>query len=196
MPGLTAKVRGQPQKADCTCRTFVLLPVSRLCALHTMHVALVKVFRTYNASITLQKQLKATPVDGTIEEKMLAYQRANRQVAILCNHQVCCATLEDGHSVLKHAVATRAYDPTRSPTCCQSLLIPLPPKPACCAQDARSTDGTHGRSDRQNQEGAGRGKEGAKETQGRGAMLQQMWLLIFASLISLWPPMHISAARV
>eukprot|EP01147_Barroeca_monosierra_P001333 gene1333-4514_t len=46
-----------------------------------------KVFRTYNASITLQEQLKVTPVDGSIEEKMLAYQRANRQVAILCNHQ-------------------------------------------------------------------------------------------------------------
>ncbi|EGD78186.1 DNA binding/DNA topoisomerase type I [Salpingoeca rosetta] len=46
-----------------------------------------KVFRTYNASITLQDQLKSTPVDGSIEEKMLAYQRANRQVAILCNHQ-------------------------------------------------------------------------------------------------------------
>eukprot|EP00051_Salpingoeca_urceolata_P028194 m.485539 g.485539 ORF g.485539 m.485539 type:complete len:798 (+) comp23870_c0_seq1:199-2592(+) len=46
-----------------------------------------KVFRTYNASITLDEQLKLTPVDGTIEEKMLAYNRANRQVAILCNHQ-------------------------------------------------------------------------------------------------------------
>lgn len=47
-----------------------------------------KVFRTYNASITLQEQLKNTPVDGTVDEKMLAYNRANRDVAILCNHQV------------------------------------------------------------------------------------------------------------
>lgn len=46
-----------------------------------------KTFRTYNASITLQEQLKATPVDGTVEEKMLAYNRANKEVAILCNHQ-------------------------------------------------------------------------------------------------------------
>eukprot|EP00039_Didymoeca_costata_P010845 m.147065 g.147065 ORF g.147065 m.147065 type:complete len:747 (+) comp14981_c1_seq1:175-2415(+) len=46
-----------------------------------------KTFRTYNASITLQEQLKATPVDGTQEEKMLAYNRANREVAVLCNHQ-------------------------------------------------------------------------------------------------------------
>eukprot|EP00049_Salpingoeca_infusionum_P009425 m.157178 g.157178 ORF g.157178 m.157178 type:complete len:701 (+) comp14333_c0_seq1:111-2213(+) len=46
-----------------------------------------KVFRTYNASITLQEQLKNTPVDGSVDEKMLAYQRANREVAVLCNHQ-------------------------------------------------------------------------------------------------------------
>jgi len=46
-----------------------------------------KVWRTYNASITLQEQLKSTPVDGAVEEKFLAYQRANRAVAVLCNHQ-------------------------------------------------------------------------------------------------------------
>lgn len=46
-----------------------------------------KVFRTYNASITLQRQLENTPVDGSVDEKFLAYQRANRMVAILCNHQ-------------------------------------------------------------------------------------------------------------
>lgn len=46
-----------------------------------------KVFRTYNASVTLQEQLLPTPVDGTLEEKVLAYNRANREVAVLCNHQ-------------------------------------------------------------------------------------------------------------
>ena len=46
-----------------------------------------KVFRTYNASYTFQDQLKATPVDGDVNEKILAYNRANREVAILCNHQ-------------------------------------------------------------------------------------------------------------
>ncbi|KAK9702291.1 DNA topoisomerase 1 [Basidiobolus ranarum] len=46
-----------------------------------------KVFRTYNASFTFQDELKKTPVDGTIAEKLLAYNRANRQVAVLCNHQ-------------------------------------------------------------------------------------------------------------
>lgn len=45
-------------------------------------------FRTYNASITLQNQLNLlTKEDMTIPEKLLAYNRANRAVAILCNHQ-------------------------------------------------------------------------------------------------------------
>lgn len=47
-----------------------------------------KVFRTYNASITLQDQLqKLTKSKDSVHEKMLSYNRANRQVAILCNHQ-------------------------------------------------------------------------------------------------------------
>lgn len=46
-----------------------------------------KVFRTYNASHTFQEQLKNTPVSGSVNEKILAYNRANREVAILCNHQ-------------------------------------------------------------------------------------------------------------
>nr|XP_002187114.5 DNA topoisomerase I, mitochondrial [Taeniopygia guttata] len=47
-----------------------------------------KVFRTYNASITLQEQLKAlTNPEDNIAGKLLSYNRANRAVAILCNHQ-------------------------------------------------------------------------------------------------------------
>ncbi|XP_067290609.1 DNA topoisomerase I, mitochondrial isoform X2 [Pseudorasbora parva] len=47
-----------------------------------------KVFRTFNASTTLQDQLnKLTKDDMTLEEKILSYNRANRAVAILCNHQ-------------------------------------------------------------------------------------------------------------
>lgn len=47
-----------------------------------------KVFRTYNASHTLQTQLdNVTPENGTVHEKILAYNRANRSVAVLCNHQ-------------------------------------------------------------------------------------------------------------
>ncbi|KAF3860567.1 hypothetical protein F7725_000822, partial [Dissostichus mawsoni] len=50
--------------------------------------SLTKVFRTYNASITLQQQLKelACP-DDSLPAKVLSYNRANRAVAILCNHQ-------------------------------------------------------------------------------------------------------------
>ncbi|KMZ09836.1 DNA topoisomerase 1 isoform X3 [Drosophila simulans] len=47
-----------------------------------------KVFRTYNASKTLQSQLDLlTDPSATVPEKLLAYNRANRAVAILCNHQ-------------------------------------------------------------------------------------------------------------
>ncbi|XP_078542773.1 DNA topoisomerase I, mitochondrial [Lissotriton helveticus] len=47
-----------------------------------------KVFRTYNASITLQEQLKAlTNEDDNVAAKILSYNRANRAVALLCNHQ-------------------------------------------------------------------------------------------------------------
>ncbi|XP_055355453.1 DNA topoisomerase I, mitochondrial-like [Paramacrobiotus metropolitanus] len=47
-----------------------------------------KVFRTYNASITLQEQLeKLTKDKDLLAGKMLSYNRANRAVAVLCNHQ-------------------------------------------------------------------------------------------------------------
>ena len=47
-----------------------------------------KVFRTYNASTTLQNELKKAQLKGlTMEQKIEAYEYANRQVAILCNHQ-------------------------------------------------------------------------------------------------------------
>ena len=47
-----------------------------------------KVFRTYNASITFQEQLDVyTPKNGSVQEKLNAFNKANRMVAILCNHQ-------------------------------------------------------------------------------------------------------------
>lgn len=47
-----------------------------------------KVFRTYNASITFQEQLdQNTPKNASVQEKVNAYNQANRMVAILCNHQ-------------------------------------------------------------------------------------------------------------
>ena len=54
-----------------------------------------KVFRTYNASFTFQEELQKTPKDGTVAEKILSYNRANREVAVLCNHQ---RAVSKGHS--------------------------------------------------------------------------------------------------
>ena len=47
-----------------------------------------KVFRTYNASITFQRLLDEQNLEGkSLQEKVNAYNAANRDVAILCNHQ-------------------------------------------------------------------------------------------------------------
>lgn len=46
-----------------------------------------KVFRTYNATYTMQQQIDKIPNTGTIAEKVVKYNAANREVAILCNHQ-------------------------------------------------------------------------------------------------------------
>merc|ERR1711934_1147591 len=52
-----------------------------------------KVFRTYNASITLGHLLKEQTLAiqkyyaKAVEEKKADYDRANKEVAILCNHQ-------------------------------------------------------------------------------------------------------------
>uniref|UniRef100_A0A2K6GM44 DNA topoisomerase I n=2 Tax=Propithecus coquereli TaxID=379532 RepID=A0A2K6GM44_PROCO len=47
-----------------------------------------KVFRTYNASVTLQEQLQLlTRAEDSVAAKILSYNRANRAVAVLCNHQ-------------------------------------------------------------------------------------------------------------
>lgn len=46
-----------------------------------------KVFRTYNASVTLEKELPDMSELASAQEKVNAYDKANREVAILCNHQ-------------------------------------------------------------------------------------------------------------
>lgn len=48
-----------------------------------------KVFRTFNASITLEAELPSQEdLEGlSVAEKVVKYNAANRQVAILCNHQ-------------------------------------------------------------------------------------------------------------
>lgn len=47
-----------------------------------------KVFRTFNASSTFQRLLDENELkNATLQEKLNAYNKANRLVAILCNHQ-------------------------------------------------------------------------------------------------------------
>ncbi|KAK6914485.1 DNA topoisomerase I, catalytic core, eukaryotic-type [Dillenia turbinata] len=46
-----------------------------------------KVFRTYNASITLDEMLHKETQGGDVPEKLVVYNHANKEVAIICNHQ-------------------------------------------------------------------------------------------------------------
>ncbi|KAJ9672975.1 hypothetical protein PVL29_026302 [Vitis rotundifolia] len=46
-----------------------------------------KVFRTYNASITLDEMLNKDTKGGDVAQKVVVYQHANKEVAIICNHQ-------------------------------------------------------------------------------------------------------------
>lgn len=69
-----------------------------------------KVFRTFNASYTFQNELKNTPKEGLVAEKILAYNRANRQVAILCNHQRSVSKAHDSQmEKLSEKILTMKY---------------------------------------------------------------------------------------
>jgi DNA topoisomerase I len=46
-----------------------------------------KVFRTYNASTTLENELPTNVQNKSLAEKVMLFNEANRKVAILCNHQ-------------------------------------------------------------------------------------------------------------
>ncbi|KAM1103882.1 hypothetical protein FF1_012449 [Malus domestica] len=68
---------------------FDMLDTSRLNAhlKNVMDGLTAKVFRTYNASITLDDILNKKTKDGDLSEKLVVYQHANKEVAIICNHQ-------------------------------------------------------------------------------------------------------------
>lgn len=84
-----------------------------------------KVFRTYNASYTFQEQLKNTPVDGTVIEKILAYNRANREVAILCNHQrTVSKTFDNQMNRIEDKIRALKYQKMRL----KKTLLTLDPK--------------------------------------------------------------------
>ncbi|CAN4109951.1 unnamed protein product [Withania somnifera] len=55
-----------------------------------------KVFRTYNASFTLEQQLSKLTKGGELAEKVAVYNVANKEVAIICNHQ---RSVSKSHSV-------------------------------------------------------------------------------------------------
>jgi hypothetical protein len=117
MPGLSAKVRETTSVCACACARVCVCARACVCVyvmcapppflpppppLPALLISLppptsspsrpppphsLQFFRTYNASITLQEELPDGIAHLTIEEKVLAYNKANREVAILCNHQ-------------------------------------------------------------------------------------------------------------
>ncbi|KAF3939927.1 hypothetical protein ABW19_dt0204596 [Dactylella cylindrospora] len=54
-----------------------------------------KVFRTYNASWTMQQELAKMKNIGSVADKQAAYNEANKKVAILCNHQRTKSKMHD-----------------------------------------------------------------------------------------------------
>ncbi|XP_021849643.1 DNA topoisomerase 1 alpha isoform X1 [Spinacia oleracea] len=64
-----------------------------------------KVFRTFNASVTLDDMLaKGGAGSGEVPEKIANYQHANKEVAIICNHQ---RTVSKSHSAQMDRLQTR-----------------------------------------------------------------------------------------
>ena len=82
-----------------------------------------KVFRTYNASITFQEQLdQGTPEVGTVQEKVNAYNHANRMVAILCNHQRAVPKTHEA-SMQKMKEKVRGFRVVRGPTLIDHVFV-------------------------------------------------------------------------
>ncbi|XP_010448222.1 PREDICTED: DNA topoisomerase 1 alpha-like [Camelina sativa] len=66
-----------------------------------------KVFRTYNASITLDTMLRQETRDGDVKQKVVVYQQANKEVAIICNHQ---RTVSKSHGAQVERLAGKIKD--------------------------------------------------------------------------------------
>eukprot|EP00758_Cryptobia_borreli_P006491 Tbor_TRINITY_DN5162_c0_g1::TRINITY_DN5162_c0_g1_i4::g.26013::m.26013/K03163/TOP1; DNA topoisomerase I len=70
-----------------------------------------KVFRTYNASVCLEEQLGKQQIspDASDADKMVLFNRANTEVAILCNHQKAVAK-NHGPTMWKLGKKTEQFD--------------------------------------------------------------------------------------
>lgn len=84
-----------------------------------------KVFRTFNASFTFQEQLKQTDANATVADKVLAYNRANREVAILCNHQ---RTVSKTHDTAMEKIEDKVKEQKYQKMRLQRMMINLDTK--------------------------------------------------------------------
>lgn len=66
-----------------------------------------KVFRTFNASFTLDDMLAQGAGGGEVQERIAVYQHANKEVAIICNHQ---RTVSKTHSAQMERLTARIND--------------------------------------------------------------------------------------
>ncbi|CAK4031380.1 DNA topoisomerase 1 [Lecanosticta acicola] len=84
-----------------------------------------KVFRTYNASYTMSQLLQEMKAEGTIPEKVKAYNDANRRVAILCNHKrTVAASHEQTMEKLEEKINGLRYQQYRV----KQMMLALEPK--------------------------------------------------------------------
>lgn len=84
-----------------------------------------KVFRTYNASKTMQDQIDLIPNEGTVAEKVVKFNAANRTVAILCNHQ---RTVSKGHGSVVQRISDKLKEMVWQKLRLKKMIIELDPK--------------------------------------------------------------------
>lgn len=84
-----------------------------------------KVFRTYNASWTMQQELAKLDNTGTVAEKQVQYNAANRAVAILCNHQ---RSVTKGHETSMERTENRLKGMKYQKMRLKKMMLALEPK--------------------------------------------------------------------
>lgn len=84
-----------------------------------------KVFRTYNASKTMQDQIDLIPNEGTVAEKVVKFNAANRTVAILCNHQ---RTVAKGHGSLVQKISDKLKEMLWQKIRLKRMILQIDPK--------------------------------------------------------------------